>query len=69
MVIAALLTALGQLSLKAGSPAGGATAVIMATGAETADLAGTARLVVGIALVTGLGEIARQLLLRRRLIP
>ncbi len=66
VAIAVAVTAFGQLLLKATSPAGGATAVILAIGLESANLAGAARMAAGIVLVTGLGELARQLLLRRR---
>lgn len=66
VAVATLLTAGLQLALKAKSPAGGATAVVVALGLETANWAGAWRLVVGIALVTALGEAARQIILRAR---
>ncbi len=53
-----------QLALRATSPAGGATAVVVAIGAEAASLDGAARLLVGIILVTLLGEGARRAVLR-----
>ena len=53
-----------QLLLKAISPAGAATALVLALGAETATLAGAGRLIVGIFLVTLLGELSRLGILR-----
>ena len=64
VVIAAIVTALLQMILKAVSPTGGATALVVAIGAETADWEGGARLLVGIALVTLCGDIARRMVLR-----
>jgi hypothetical protein len=65
VVIAVLVTAAVQLAIKATNPAGGATAMIVAMGLETANWSGAGRLVVGIALVTILGEAARHLILRK----
>ena len=53
-----------QMLLKAVSPAGGATALVVALGTETADWHGAGRMLVGIALATSLGEVARRLVLR-----
>ena len=64
VVIAVLLTVLFQLAAKANSPAGGATAIVLAIGLETANWQGAARLVFAILLVTGLGEAFRRLVLR-----
>lgn len=66
VAIATLLTAALQLLFKALSPAGGATALVVALGLETPNLAGAGRLLVGILLVTVLGEGARTVLLRLR---
>ena len=66
IVIATALTSALQSAAKATSPAGAATAVIVATGVETTTWLGAGRLLVGIALVTILGEIARRLVLRIR---
>ena len=63
VAIAVLITALGQLLTKAKTPSGGATALVVAIGAEVATYAGAFRLLVGIILVTALGEAARRLLL------
>jgi hypothetical protein len=62
--IGGLVTAGLQLGLRAINPAGGATAIILAVGAESADWAGAGRLLCGISLVTLLGEAARLTLLR-----
>ena len=62
--VAVLLGAGVQAALDAKSPAGGATALVVALGAETASWSGAGRLVVGIALVTFLGEMVRQVMLR-----
>ena len=64
VAIAVLLTVLFELGLKADSPAGGATAIVLAIGLETANWQGVARLAAGILLVTGLGEAARRRILR-----
>jgi hypothetical protein len=66
VAVAVLLAAALQLLAKATNPAGGATAVVIAIGAETATLAGAFHLAVGILLVTALGEAARQAVLRAR---
>jgi hypothetical protein len=62
--VAVIITAGIQVLLKAISPAGAATALVLAVGAESASLTGAARLIVGIILVTLLGEAARLGLLR-----
>ena len=64
VLIAVPVAAALQMLLRAVSPAGGATALVIALGAEAADWAGGLRMLVGIAVVTGLGEIARRLVLR-----
>ena len=64
VAIAVAITAVVQIALKARSPAGGTTAVVVAVGAEMANAAGAVRLVGGIILVAILGEIARQILIR-----
>jgi hypothetical protein len=61
--IAVAITAALQIVCQAGSPAGGATAAVVALGIETADAAAVVRLVAGVALVTGLGEVARRCIL------
>ena len=66
VLIAALLAASLQLALKATSPAGGATAIVVAIGAETANAAGFERMLIGIILVSALGEAARLAVLRTR---
>ena len=65
ILIAAAVGATLQIALKATSPAGGATAVILAIGAETANLPGLERMLAGIALVSLLGEAARLAVLGR----
>ncbi len=62
-LVAVFLTSVLQQVLKATSAAGGATALVVALGAETATAAGAARLVAGILLVTLLGETARRFIL------
>ena len=64
VTIAVLISALLQLASRATTPAGAATAIVVAIGLETASWTGVRDLVVGIALVTALGEAARQLILR-----
>jgi hypothetical protein len=66
VLIAVLLTAGLQLALKATSPAGGATALVVALGIETPNWAGAGRILVGILLVTVIGEVGRQLILRQQ---
>lgn len=66
VVVAALLAAALQLACGATTPAGGATAVVVAVGAESATWAGAFHLAVGILLVTGLGEVARRAVSRLR---
>ena len=63
VAIAVALTSVLQMAAEARSPAGGTTAVVIAVGAETANLAGAFRLAGGIVLVAILGEIARRILL------
>ena len=65
VAIAVMLTVAGEIALGAISPAGGATAVVFAIGAETANLAGVGRMLAAILLVTVLGELARRIILRR----
>jgi hypothetical protein len=65
-VAAVIVTSVLQRILRATSAAGGATALIVALGAETATADGAARLAAGILLVTLLGEAARWLVLRTR---
>lgn len=65
-VIGVFVAALLQHLLKATSAAGGATALIVAVGAETATAAGVLRLVCGVLLVTTLGEAARRIILAVR---
>lgn len=62
--IAVLIAGALQLAFQAKSPAGGATALIVALGQETANWSGAGRLITGILLVTVLGEIARRIVLR-----
>lgn len=64
VLIAVAIASTGQTIAKAPNPAGGATAVVVAMGAETATWAAAGRLLIGILLVTTLGEIARQAMLR-----
>ncbi len=66
VVIAAAVAAALQVALKATSPAGGATAIVVAVGAETANLAGFERMLAGIVLVSALGEAARLAVLRSK---
>ena len=66
VLIAILLTAGLQLALKATSPAGAATALVVALGLETPNWAGAGRILVGILLATAMGEIGRQLILRQQ---
>ena len=66
IVIAIAITSVAQVGLKATNPAGGATAVVVASGLETATWLGAGRLLIGIALVTVLGEVARRIVLRTR---
>ncbi len=66
VAIAILLTAVAQLVFKATTPAGGATALVVAVGAESADWEGAFHLAVGILLVTVLGELSRRTIIRVR---
>lgn len=63
IIIAVAISAFVQAFARAKSPAGAATALVVAIGMETPDLLGAFRLVVGIALVTILGEAGRRLTL------
>ena len=58
-VIAVILTGALQLMLRAVSPAGAATTLIVAMGVETANLAGAARLTAAVIAAGLLGEAAR----------
>ncbi len=63
----AILIALAlQIGSKAMSPAGGATALVLAVGAEVPTAGGALRMVIGILLVILFGEAARRLALRLR---
>ena len=64
VVIAVLLAASFQQVCKAKAPAGGTTAIVVAIGAEMANWKGAVDLLVGIVLITILGEAARRLILR-----
>lgn len=64
IAIAGLLAAGGQRATGALTPAGGATALVVALGAEPANWHGVRDLAVGLAIVTLLGEAARRLMLR-----
>jgi len=64
VAIAMVLTVLGERVLNATSPAGGATAIVLAIGAETPGWAGFGRMIVAIALVTALGELSRRIMLK-----
>lgn len=66
VAVAVLLAAAAQLACKATNPAGGATALVVAIGAESPEWRGLFHLVIGIALVTVLGEAARRIVLRLR---
>ena len=66
IVVAVAISSIAQAGLGATSPAGGATAVVVASGVETATWLGAGRLLLGIALVTVLGEVARRIVLRTR---
>lgn len=66
VAVAAAVAAALQIALRATSPAGGATAIVLAIGAETANLAGFERMLAGIVLVSALGEAARLAVLRAR---
>lgn len=66
VALALLLAAALQLACKATTPAGGATAVVVAIGAETANWSGALHLTIGILLVTALGEAARRTILKMR---
>jgi len=62
--VAACLACLAQLATGFATPAGGATALVVAVGAETASWSGFGHLAVGIVLVTLGGELSRRLVLR-----
>ncbi len=63
---AMLLTAAGQRALKAANPAGGAITLLVALGAVPPTVSGAALLLIGVLLVTALGEAARYVLLSAR---
>ena len=62
--LAVFLTLVFQYLLRAPNAAGGATALVVALGAETPTFAGAGRLALGILLVTAMGETARRFILR-----
>ena len=64
VVIAGALAAVMQIALGAETPTGGATALIIALGYDTATLAGGLRLLSGIVLVVGFGEMARRVIVK-----
>ncbi len=64
--VAMLLGPAAQTLAGAKTPAGAATALVVALGAETASWGGAGRLVMGIALATALGEGVRQGVLRMK---
>lgn len=64
--VAVFVTSVLQRLLAATTAAGGATALVVTLGAETATAAGAVRLATGIVLVTLLGEASRRLILRVR---
>lgn len=64
VVIAVVLVSGAQIVTGAKTPAGGATALIVALGLETTTWMGALRLLVGIVAVTALGEAARRTILR-----
>lgn len=66
IAIALSTTTLAMFATRALSPVGGATALVVALGTETATLSGLARLVGAIALVTTMGELCRLAILHRR---
>ncbi len=66
VLTAVVLTGASQLMLRAVSPAGAATTLIVAMGIETADLAGAARLIGAIVVAGLLGEAARLGILKLR---
>ncbi|PPQ29519.1 HPP family protein [Rhodopila globiformis] len=64
VIIATLFAAVLQLLFRAITPAGGATALVVAVGAEPTRWIGVLHLSVGILLVTVLGEAVRQVMVR-----
>jgi hypothetical protein len=66
MLIAVIITAIVQPLLKATNAAGGATALVVALGAESVTAGGAARLFAGIVVATALGETARWIIVRTR---
>lgn len=62
--IAMLLGSAAQMLARARTPVGGATALVVALGAETASWGGAGRLVAGIVMVTVIGEGVRRAVLR-----
>lgn len=63
VAIAIIITVLLQRTLRATCPAGGAVALLVALGTVPPNLHGAMLLVIGIVLVTALGEPARTLIL------
>jgi hypothetical protein len=66
IAMTSFLAAILQLASGALTPAGGATALVVAMGAEADNWTGAMHLAVGLLLVTALGEPARRLVLRLR---
>lgn len=64
VAVGVVLTVLAQRALQATSPAGGAVVLLIALGTVPPTVRGAVLLVIGIALVTGLGELARLATLR-----
>lgn len=62
-VIAIAVTAMLQIGLKAVSAAGATLALLLSLGSEPPTWTGAARLVIGVALVVALGELARRAVL------
>ena len=65
VALAALLAAVLQTATGKKTPAGGATALVVAIGIETVSWIGVVRMLVGIGLAGVLGELARRWLLAR----
>lgn len=66
VAVAVALTVLLQHLARAKNPSGGATVLLMALGTEPASWRGVVIMVVGILLVSALGETARWMILRTR---
>jgi hypothetical protein len=69
IVIAGFLAAAGQKLTGALTPAGGATALVVALGAESANWHGVLHLAAGLLLITVAGEAARRVILRQQQAP